>query len=216
MVAFAEFFANVFNNPVTAIANLFAGLLDNILSVVETAASAIDALLGSDISAAVSGFRDKVQDFVNEKYGENKIKIERMDSTDIPQNIKSFSEMGSNFGSKLDNMNFSLEDIAGGIGGLENFAIPAAGDLNVGDVGTVGKVKSIDGDVKLSDEDIKLYRDLAERRYMNNVELQTLAPNITVNVPKGAGDNINEQDLANKLKAILIQQRAAHTAVSHG
>lgn len=83
-------------------------------------------------------------------------------------------------------------------------------------VGTVGKVKSIDGDVKLSDEDIKLYRDLAERRYMNNVELQTLAPNITINVPKGAGGNINEQDLANKLKAILIQQRAAHTAVSHG
>ena len=216
LATFAEFFANVFNNPVTAIANLFAGLLDNILSVVETAASAIDALLGSDISAAVSGFRDKVQDFVNEKYGENKIKIERMDSTDIPQNIKSFSEAGSNFGSKLDNMNFSLEDIAGGIGGLGDIAIPAAGDLNVGDVGTVGKVKSIDGDVNLSDEDIKLYRDLAERRYMNNVELQTLAPNITVNVPKGAGDNINEQDLANKLKAILIQQRAAHTAVSHG
>ena len=157
-----------------------------------------------------------MQDFVNEKYGENKIKIERMDSTDISQNIKSFSEMGSNFGSKLDNMNFNLEDIAGGIGGLEDFAVPAAGDLNVGDVGTVGKVKSIDGDVNLSDEDIKLYRDLAERRYMNNVELQTLAPNITVNVPKGAGDNINEQDLANKLKAILIQQRAAHTAVSHG
>lgn len=93
---------------------------------------------------------------------------------------------------------------------------PAYQGGNIDSVGTVGKVKSIDGDVKLSDEDIKLYRDLAERRYMNNVELQTLAPNITVNVPKGAGDNINEQDLANKLKKILIQQRAAHTAVSHG
>ena len=96
-----------------------------------------------------------------------------------------------------------------------------AGDVpayqgNIDSVGTVGKVKSIDGDVKLSDEDIKLYRDLAERRYMNNVELQTMAPSITINVPKGAGDNINEQDLANKLKKILIQQRAAHTAVSHG
>lgn len=94
--------------------------------------------------------------------------------------------------------------------------VPAYQGGNIDSVGTVGKVKSIDGDVNLSDEDIKLYRDLAERRYMNNVELQTLAPNITVNVPKGAGDNINEQDLANKLKAILIQQRAAHTAVSHG
>lgn len=213
---FAEFFANVFNDPVTAIVHLFSGLLDNILSVVQTAAQAIDALLGSDISGAVAGFRNDIQDFVNETVGENKVQIERMEPTDLMENITNFSEVGGNLGSKLDNMNFNLEDIAGGIGGLEDFAIPAAGDLNVGDVGTVGKVKSIDGDVNLSDEDIKLYRDLAERRYMNNVELQTLAPNITVNVPKGAGDNINEQDLANKLKAILIQQRAAHTAVSHG
>lgn len=94
--------------------------------------------------------------------------------------------------------------------------VPAYQGGNIDSVGTVGKVKSIDGDVNLSDEDIKLYRDLAERRYMNNVELQTMAPSITINIPKGAGDNINEQDLANKLKAILIQQRAAHTAVSHG
>lgn len=213
---FAEFFANVFNDPVTAIVHLFSGLLDNILSVVQTAAQAIDALLGSDISGAVAGFRNDIQDFVNETVGENKVQIERMEPTDLMENITNFSETGENLGSKLDNMDFSLEDIAGGIGGLEDFAIPAAGDLNVGDVGTVGKVKSIDGDVNLSDEDIKLYRDLAERRYMNNVELQTMAPSITINVPKGAGDNINEQDLANKLKAILIQQRAAHTAVSHG
>lgn len=213
---FAEFFANVFNDPVTAIVHLFSGLLDNILSVVQTAAQAIDALLGSDISGAVAGFRNDIQDFVNETVGENKVQIDRMEPTDLTENITNFSEIGENLGSKLDNMNFSLEDIAGGIGGLGDFAIPAAGDLNVGDVGTVGKVKSIDGDVNLSDEDIKLYRDLAERRYMNNVELQTMAPSITINIPKGAGDNINEQDLANKLKAILIQQRAAHTAVSHG
>ena len=63
--------------------------------------------------------------------------------------------------------------------------VPAYQGGNIDSVGTVGKVKSIDGDVNLSDEDIKLYRDLAERRYMNNVELQTLAPNITINVPQG-------------------------------
>lgn len=106
----------------------------------------------------------------------------------------------------------SVGDEAGGGAG----DVPAYQGGNIDSVGTVGRVKNIDGDVNLSDEDIKLYRDLAERRYMNNVELQTLAPNITINVPKGAGGNINEQDLANKLKAILIQQRAAHTAVSHG
>ena len=106
----------------------------------------------------------------------------------------------------------SVGDEAGGGAG----DVPAYQGGNIDSVGTVGRVKNIDGDVNLSDEDIKLYQDLAERRYMNNVELQTLAPNIAINITKGAGDNINEQDLANKLKAILIQQRAAHTAVSHG
>ena len=83
-------------------------------------------------------------------------------------------------------------------------------------VGTVGKVKSVEGDVTLADEDLKLYRDLAERRYMNNVELQTLAPNISVSIPESAAKNLTADDVAEKLKAVLIQQAAAHTSVAHG
>lgn len=78
-------------------------------------------------------------------------------------------------------------------------------------VGTVDKVK----EAKLSDEDVKLYRDLAERRYMANVELQTLAPNISVSIPESAAKNLTSEDVANKLKAMLIQQAAAHTSVAH-
>ena len=83
-------------------------------------------------------------------------------------------------------------------------------------MGSVGRVKNIEGDVNLSDEDLRLYRDLAERRYMNRVELQTLAPQITVSIPESEAKNLTSQDIADKLKAILIQQQAAHTAVSHG
>ena len=84
-----------------------------------------------------------------------------------------------------------------------------------GDVGKVGKVGKVDN-VKLSDEDLKIYRDLAERRYMNNVELKTLAPEITVNLPAGASGNVTAQDVADRLKRMLIEQMAAQTAVSHG
>ena len=69
--------------------------------------------------------------------------------------------------------------------------------------------------MKLSDEDLKVYRDLAERRYMANVELQTLAPEINVSIPESAAKNLTSQDVADKLKAILIEQSAAHTAVAH-
>lgn len=219
IATFVEFFANVFNDPVAAIANLFAGLLDTVLGVVETAAQAIDALLGNDIAGDVSGFRDKVNDFVAEKFGENEIKIKRMDTTDVEGNVLAGMEMGSNFGAKMDNMNFSLEDIAGGVGDLGSSlsGLGAGGSIgSIGDVGSVGKVKSIEGDVTLADEDLKLYRDLAERRYMNSVELQTLAPNISVSIPESAAKNLTADDVAEKIKAVLIQQAAAHTSVAHG
>ena len=95
-------------------------------------------------------------------------------------------------------------------------SMPSAGELmpNGGNVGSVGKVKKVDN-VKLSDEDLKIYRDLAERRYMNNVELKTLAPEITVNLPAGASGNISAQDVADKLKRMLIAEMAAQTSVAH-
>ena len=91
-----------------------------------------------------------------------------------------------------------------------------AGELmpNGGNVGSVGKVKKVDN-VKLSDEDLKIYRDLAERRYMNNIELKTLAPEITVNLPAGASGNISAQDVADKLKRMLIAEMAAQTSGAH-
>ena len=103
----------------------------------------------------------------------------------------------------------------GGFGDLFN-----AGDFENlmpagGDVGKVGKVGKVDN-VKLSDEDLKIYRDLAERRYMNNIELKTLAPEITVILPAGASGNLSAQDVADRLKRMLIEQMAAQTAVSHG
>lgn len=213
---FAEFFANVFNDPVAAIANLFAGLLDNILSVVQTAASAIDALLGSDISGAVSGFRNDVSDWVASKYGENQIKIKRMSATDVGTNIDIGRKMGRDFGQKLDDLNFNLGDFTKHFGNGMEVSGLGAGDLNIGKVGSVGNVKNVEGDIRLSDEDVKLYRDLAERRYMNQVELKTLAPNINVTIPAGAPGNLSAGDVADHIRKMLIEEMSANTAVSHG
>lgn len=213
IASFAEFFANVFNDPVAAIAHLFADALDAILSMVETVAGAIDALTGSNLQGAVSGFRDNLSSWVDNTFGENAIQIKRMANLDVGATAAEWGKYGADLGSKLDNMDISLDSLADTFGGFDTSSIPEAGDLNVGDV---GRVKKIDGDVNLSDEDIKLYRDLAERRYMNNVELQTLAPQISVSIPESAAKNLTSKDIADKLKVLLIQQAAAHTSVSHG
>ena len=103
----------------------------------------------------------------------------------------------------------NFQDLLQGIENNTANAMPNGG--NTGKVGKVGKVDN----VKLSDEDLKIYRDLAERRYMNNIELKTLAPEITVNLPAGASGNLSAQDVADKLKRMLIAEMAAQTSVAH-
>lgn len=211
---FGEFFANFMDNPVAAVGHLISNLLDTILGMVETVAGAIDALLGSDISGAVSGFRNNLIEKTNKVFGEQEIKLDRIEKLDIGTTMEEWGEIGADLGSKLDNMNFSLDSLTKSMSGFDPSSIPSIGEI--GDVGNVGKVKSIEDDIKLSDEDLKLYRDLAERKYMNQVELKTLAPQINVSIPETAAGNISAQDVADKLKVLLIEQMGAGTAVSHG
>ncbi len=224
--SFAEFFANVFNDPVAAIAHLFADLLDTILGVVETAASAIDALLGSNLSGAVSGFRGKVADWVDTNYGANAVEIKRMASLDAGDTVGSWAEMGGNLGSKLDAMDRSVVSLADSFKSNlgASFAGTGGGGIsggtggigNIGKVGSVGSVKNVDGEISLADEDVRLYRDLAERRYMNQIELKTLAPNINIAMPAGTSGDLSAQDVADHVKRILIEQMSAQTSVAHG
>lgn len=223
--SFAEFFANVFDDPVAAIARLFTDLLDTILGVVETAASAIDALLGSNLSGAVSGFRGKLAGWVDKNYGANAVEIKRMAGLDFGETVDRWADAGGNLGAKLDGMDGKLGSLA------ENFksnlgasfagaagagGSGAGGTGNIGRVGSVGSVKNVEGDIRLADEDVRLYRDLAERRYMNQIELKTMAPNINVTLPAGTSGNLSAQDVADHLKKMLIEQMSAQTSIAHG
>lgn len=217
IAAFAEFFANVWNDPLGATIRLFADVFDSILGMVETVAGAIDALLGSDLSGAVAGFRDKVSGWVDENFGENAVQIKRMSTLDVYGTSKQWGQYGSNLGSKLDNLSLNLEDLTGGLGGLGSgsFSVPSGDSMDIGKVGSVGNVKNVEGSVNLADEDLKLYRDMAERRYMNQVELKTLAPNISVTLPSGSSKNLTAEDVADRIRRMLIEQMASSTAVSH-
>ncbi len=217
IAAFAEFFANVWNDPLGATVRLFTSVFDSILSIVETVAGAIDALLGSDLQSAVSGFRGRISSWVDDTYGESAVQIKRMAMLDVGNTANQWGDYGGNLGAKLDNMNLNLEDIAGSFGGFNMGDIPTGDQLgDIGKVGSVGSVKNVEGDIRLADEDLKLYRDLAERRYMNQIELKTLAPNIHVTLPAGSSGTLSPEDVANYIKKMLIEQVSAQTAVSHG
>lgn len=210
IASFAEFFANVWNDPLGATVHLFSSVLDTILSMVETVAGAIDALTGSHLQAAVSGFRGKVSDWVDSTFGENAVQIKRMANLDVSATAKQFGDYGANLGSKIENLDLDISKLAGSFGDLD-----LSGNGDIDKVAKVGKVGKVD-DIKLSDEDLKIYRDLAERRYMNKIELKTLAPEINVSIPESAGGNLTADDVTDYIRKMLIEQMNSQTSVSHG
>ena len=112
-----------------------------------------------------------------------------------------------------DSLSLNIGDLAGSFGDLQLGDGIGKGDIaNVGKVGKVGKVD----DIKLSDEDLKIYRDLAERRYMNRIELKTLAPQINVTVPESAGGNLTAGDVTDYIQKMLIEEINSQTPVPHG
>lgn len=216
---FAEFFANVMNDPASAIAHLLFGLFDNILSQIETVANAIDAIFKTNMSDAVSGFRKDLSAWVDDEFGEQKVTIERMTKLDTGETVKKGGEIGGALGYKMDNMNFSLSSLTdkltsgSGIGGGIGTGA-AAGDI--GNVGKVGKVDKIEQDVNISDENIKLLRDLSERQYVALVNLTVPQTNATVNQNNYGGGGSDLDSMVNVLNNVLGIQHASSSNVVTG
>ncbi|MBS6644549.1 MAG: tape measure protein [Clostridiaceae bacterium] len=210
IAVFIEFFANVWNDPIGSIARLFAGLLDTILGVVETAANAIDAILGSSLSDAVSGFRTAFNDAVIEKYGEADIQVARMEKKDTGTTMEQGAEIGAELGKKLDNANFSLESLTGDFKGFGNLGT----GNDIGNVGKVGSVGKIEQDVNIADENIKLLRDLSERQYVALVNLTVPQTNATIHQTVNGGGGSDIDAMLQALKNEIDRQNASHSNVA--
>lgn len=218
IATFAEFFANVFNNPVRAVAQLFSGVFGAIMGIVENVVSAIDALLGTNMAAAISGFTDWVQAGVDELVGENKIKVERMDHLDYGSVMSEWSGIGEGIANSLTNMNVdSMLD--GLLGGGSELTTPSVGGAGVG--GTVGgigdsvggslgsDVGAIKKEVAMSEEDLKSLVDMAERKYVNEINLNAQTPVITVNGQNTGNTKEDRKALANAIRDILVEQASS-------
>lgn len=221
IAAFAEFFANVFDNPVAAVANLFADLFDLIMRTVQNAASAIDMLLGTNISAGIANLRSTVQGFVEKTFGENEIKVKRMDMREYKYGWENGMEKGRAVGSFLDN--FNPEDFLSKAG--EGFApnyddlidkMGGAYDNLAGKLGSIGEdTKAIRSSVALSEEDVKLLVDMATREYVNNINLTAQTPIINVSGQNTGDTELDKQYLADALRDILIEHAASHTDLAY-
>lgn len=61
----------------------------------------------------------------------------------------------------------------------------------------------------MSDEELKSLVDLAERKYVNNINLKSQTPVINMTVQNSGGNKLDEKTLANTIRDMLLKQQAA-------
>ncbi len=121
---FANFFGNVFSDPVNSIARLFFDMADFVLQILETLASAIDTVFGSDLAGTVSGWRGSLEGWVDKEFGKGKEVMKEMNPEDYYLDRLKYGDAwdkGYGFGQGTEGTISDLLNSGGGLPGLDNF-----------------------------------------------------------------------------------------------
>ena len=212
---FVNFLGNAFNNPTAAVKILFYDMAITVMLYLQNIAGALEGLVNMvpgvtvDLTSGLDSWvtklkRDRQYKKWASGYTEYVTPWENMDLS------KAYTK-GYNWGANL-----SFSDLFSGLlgNGMGNLAIPQAANLN-------DLLKNIDKNtskiaktVDMSDEQIKMLVDVAERKYVNNINLTSQTPMITI---KGQNTGNTEQDARNVaeiLRDTLLELRSAGSTVT--
>ena len=115
------------------------------------------------------------------------------------QGLLSGNSNGENQGLNSDYLN----RINNGVGGVNDAMGPGLGSgSNIGDIGRIRE------DVKITDEDLKLFRDIARRDTV--VNHSTLSPNVSVTYNATGGNAPSAEDIAGAVEDLIISASATN------
>ena len=172
-IAFANFFANLFNDPIGSIIRLFGDLADNVLGIIESIAKAIDKVFGSNLAGAVQGWRSglsgKVESFANKHGNGSYEKIMdglNLSSESLGLKRWAYSDAYNTGYSWGEGAEDSVSNMFGsftgdGLGGYDESQIPS----NIADI--AGNTGSMADSMEITSEDLKYLRDIAESEVVN-------------------------------------------------
>lgn len=214
IASLVNFLANAFTNPVGAIARLVFDLVDCVLGLLQTVASAIDTIFGTGLGEAVQGWRDGLGGWVDDVFGQGKEVMARVNSEDLHIARVEYGEawdkgaaIGDGIAAAIDD--FSVTDLLGDM--LGTTEIPNMEDYTPQFAGMGDNLETIAGDtgnisdaLEITEEDLKYLRDLAEQEAVNkftiaeiNIDQSGMQNNITNGmdldgVMSGMTDAVNE------------------------
>ncbi len=217
-----NFIGNAFNDSATAVKVLFFDMSMTVLGYIRSLIGGIEDLIN-----AIPGVQVNLTSGINSLYsslqanrsaaiaaGSYKEFVKPMEYLDIGNTVRSGYDTGSSLGNKLSS-------------GLSSFlssatsAISAAASAVVPTVPTYDQVagtklddisksaSSIEKSVAMSEEDLKSLVDVAERRYVNRINLTAQTPVITVNGQNTGNTEADRRSLANTIRDILMEQVAS-------
>lgn len=208
--AVANFIGNVFNDPVTAVKVLFYDMALTVLGYIQKMAQGIEDLINE-----IPGVKVNITSAIDNLYGTMSANREAAIAAGSykefikPLEYQDYSaayQSGYNFGRDLEGKAASW--FSGGAGLSSPAGIDASG--MAGDVGKIAKgVSDINKAVNMSEEDIRSLVDVAERRYVNHINLTNQTPVITINGQNTGNTAADRQNLADAIRDILIEQVAS-------
>lgn len=212
----AQFLTNLFKNPIAAIKMLFLDMaqyvVDQILWVAKALEGLVNLLPGVEVNFT-SGL-EKIKNMILS----TKAEIESSTGVSGAKTLKSL-DIGSSFNKGYNaGSNFvkSFDKLSSGLNSLGNISSSQFGTGNIGsmggisnldsigiDGGNLDSVGSIDNDVTITDEDIKLLKDIASTEFVN--KYTTLKPTMNVSF----GDVKETADVGKILETIEIMTEEA-------
>jgi tape measure domain-containing protein len=201
----AEFLANVFNDPIGSIVRLFAGMADAVLGILQGIAKAIDAIFGSNLAEAVSGWRSGLKGAVDDLVGEAKIQIPRLDTSSLYLDRFEYGEAweyGYAAGEKFEE-SINLKNILGDASRtLDAYELGNQLDgIYSGVDSTALNTAAMKDSMDATEEELKYLRDIAEQEVINRfttAEIRIDAPinaNIASNMDLDGVVNYLEEKL---------------------
>ena len=169
IAAFVNFFGNVFNDPVGSIARLFFDLVDGILSLLQSLASAIDTLFGSNLAGAVQGWRDSLDGWVDETFGQGEEIMAKVSGEDLHVERWAYAdafEAGASFGDGISDQFSGLADTSDF--GMDQYNLGNSLDGIYNTTGdTAANTAEMSDSLDIAEEDLKYLMDIAERDAIN-------------------------------------------------